>query len=245
MAMYPQVQKKAQAELDERVGLTRLPDFNDLPSLTYLRAIVTETLRWMPSSPLALPHSTTADDEYRGYHIPKGTIISPVSVLFVYHFVMYCTIYLIRAECLVSHSNSDFLRRSFNTFMEGVFCTTQTYIRNPRDSSLSDFSTVKGASIPLFLILDLSLSASEDGKSASQSLSARKLTCSEGLALAQTSRLRHSPCLLPPRYTYSTSSLDTMKMDEPSYLPMKPATKQSRESTIYCCAVGILTEWLR
>lgn len=78
MASFPDVQKKAQAELDRVVGPHRLPDFEDLKSLTYIRAIVMETLRWLPVNPFGIPHTTTADDEYKGYHIPKGAMCIPV-----------------------------------------------------------------------------------------------------------------------------------------------------------------------
>ena len=46
MALYPEAQKKAQAEIDAVVGSTRLPDFEDRPSLPYINAVVKEVLRW-------------------------------------------------------------------------------------------------------------------------------------------------------------------------------------------------------
>ena len=81
MAMYPDVQKKAQAELDIHVGPNRLPSIEDYSSLIYIRAIVSESMRWQPTVPLGLPHMVIADDEYSGYRIPKGTIVLAVSYL--------------------------------------------------------------------------------------------------------------------------------------------------------------------
>ena len=52
MALYPEVQKKAQAEIDAVVGSTRLPDFDDRPSLPYINAIVKESMRWHLVLPL-------------------------------------------------------------------------------------------------------------------------------------------------------------------------------------------------
>ncbi|KAK4118997.1 cytochrome P450 [Parathielavia appendiculata] len=71
---------KAQAELDRVVGDDRLPTFDDLASLEYVRAIVSETLRWRPVAVLGgTPHATTADDVYKGMFIPKGsTVIAPL-----------------------------------------------------------------------------------------------------------------------------------------------------------------------
>ncbi|KAF9044301.1 cytochrome P450 [Panaeolus papilionaceus] len=75
MALYPEVMKKAQAELDAVVGSNRLPDFTDRPALPYITALVKETMRWHLVGNLALGHTATEDDEYNGYFIPKGTIV--------------------------------------------------------------------------------------------------------------------------------------------------------------------------
>ncbi|KAH9057383.1 cytochrome P450 [Lactarius vividus] len=74
MLAYPEVQTRAQAELDEVVGSARPPTFADLPSLPYIRAMVKETVRWSPTVPLGVPHTSTEDDWYKGMFIPKGTI---------------------------------------------------------------------------------------------------------------------------------------------------------------------------
>ncbi|KAH7919512.1 cytochrome P450 [Leucogyrophana mollusca] len=77
MIRHPDVQKRAQFLIDSVVGTDRLPTFEDRPSLPYLDAIFREVLRWYPVFPLALPHATTQDDIYKGYHIPKGSMIIP------------------------------------------------------------------------------------------------------------------------------------------------------------------------
>ncbi|KAF9493200.1 cytochrome P450 [Pleurotus eryngii] len=73
MTLFPSVQTRAQAELDEVVG-SHLPTFDDLLNLPYIRAIVTEIWRWGVSVPLGLPHVLKQDDVYRGYHLKKGTV---------------------------------------------------------------------------------------------------------------------------------------------------------------------------
>ena len=78
MARSPEVQRRAQAELDRIIGPTRLPEFEDLDSLPYVRAVVLETLRWRPVGPFAIPHASVAEDMYDSYHIPKGTMMIPV-----------------------------------------------------------------------------------------------------------------------------------------------------------------------
>ena len=77
MATHPDVQKQAQAELDTVVGPHRLPCIADRSSLPFIDAILRESLRWQRVLPLGVAHRATADDEYRGYFIPKGALIIP------------------------------------------------------------------------------------------------------------------------------------------------------------------------
>ncbi|KAF8492384.1 cytochrome P450, partial [Russula emetica] len=74
MLAYPEVQARAQAELDAVVGRTRSPTFADYPHLPYIRATVKETLRWRTVGPVGLPHRSMEDDWYEGMFIPKGTV---------------------------------------------------------------------------------------------------------------------------------------------------------------------------
>ncbi|KAF8607124.1 cytochrome P450, partial [Ceratobasidium sp. AG-I] len=75
MVMFPEVQAKAQQEIDAVVGLDRLPTVEDRPNLPYIENLVSETLRWQPAAPLGVPHMCTKDDECHGYRIPKGAIV--------------------------------------------------------------------------------------------------------------------------------------------------------------------------
>ena len=45
MLLYPEIQRKAQAEVDRVIGSGRLPDFSDEPALPYVTALVKEILR--------------------------------------------------------------------------------------------------------------------------------------------------------------------------------------------------------
>ncbi|KAJ1310703.1 hypothetical protein OPQ81_009228 [Rhizoctonia solani] len=75
MAMFPDIQEKAQREIDEVVGSSRLPTMEDRAHLPYLERLLTEIVRWQPSAPFGVPHVCTEENEYRGYRIPKGAIM--------------------------------------------------------------------------------------------------------------------------------------------------------------------------
>jgi len=77
MAMHPEVQAKAHAEIDSVIGTGRLPLFSDKDQLPFINAIVNETLRWQPPTASGIPHRVTADDHYNGYRIPEGSIVIP------------------------------------------------------------------------------------------------------------------------------------------------------------------------
>lgn len=73
----PEVQRKAQAEVDRVTGNDRLPTWDDVQNLSYTQLILNETYRMNPLSPLGIPHATVDDDIYEGMFIPKGTTVYP------------------------------------------------------------------------------------------------------------------------------------------------------------------------
>jgi hypothetical protein len=96
MLLYPDIQKKAQDELDSVIGRERLPTFDDRPRLPFINAMCKEVLRWRPVTPVGafpqtnsharclnsisryrlslpgVPHAAMKDDVYEGFFIPKG-----------------------------------------------------------------------------------------------------------------------------------------------------------------------------
>lgn len=77
MTLHTHAQRKAQDEIDSFVGSHRLPSYEDRASLRYVEALYREVHRWRPVVPTSMPHATVKDDVYKGYYIPKGTIVVP------------------------------------------------------------------------------------------------------------------------------------------------------------------------
>jgi cytochrome P450 len=75
MCTHPDVQRKAQEELDAAIGPNRLPTIEDMDRLPYIRGCVKETLRWMPTTALLIPHSPLKDDIYEDMLIPAGSSV--------------------------------------------------------------------------------------------------------------------------------------------------------------------------
>ncbi|KAF8678854.1 cytochrome P450 [Rhizoctonia solani] len=76
MVQHPEIQARAQEEIDRVTNSERLPKISDRDLMPYVQAIVQEVLRWQPPVPLGFPHASTEDDEYRGYFIPKASIMA-------------------------------------------------------------------------------------------------------------------------------------------------------------------------
>lgn len=67
---HPQVMKKLQKEIEEKVGITRTVEESDLECLSYLDMVIKETLRLHPVAPLLL-HESMEACTVDGFHIPK------------------------------------------------------------------------------------------------------------------------------------------------------------------------------
>ncbi|EIW86004.1 cytochrome P450 [Coniophora puteana RWD-64-598 SS2] len=72
MTLHPDIQKRAQEQIDSVVGNERLPTFDDRGELPLIDAILREVIRWIPTVPTNLAHAVLEDDIYEGYLIPKG-----------------------------------------------------------------------------------------------------------------------------------------------------------------------------
>ncbi|KAI5791564.1 cytochrome P450 [Pyronema domesticum] len=94
MICFPEAAKKAQEELDCKIGRDRMPTWEDMRKvkngevkdgkakskpkdyLPYCQALIKEVLRWRPVAVMGgTPHASMTDDVYKGHFIPAGSTI--------------------------------------------------------------------------------------------------------------------------------------------------------------------------
>ncbi|KAJ7727217.1 cytochrome P450 [Mycena metata] len=77
MALYPAVQREAQAGIYHVLSNGTVPQLSDRLSLPYVdsECMMWEVLRWKPLAPLGLPHLLTKHDVYKDCYLPSGSII--------------------------------------------------------------------------------------------------------------------------------------------------------------------------
>ncbi|XP_005090258.2 cytochrome P450 2J2 [Aplysia californica] len=77
MLRNPEVQERVYREIEEHVGLEKRPTLQDRPKLKYLNVVIMETQRLASIGPFIVPHACRQDYTYRGYFIPKGSVVLP------------------------------------------------------------------------------------------------------------------------------------------------------------------------
>ncbi|GJJ15705.1 hypothetical protein Clacol_009983 [Clathrus columnatus] len=105
MMQFPEVQEKAQKELDEVVGRDRLPTWEDRDNLVYLEALIREVLRWRPMVPLVCLPNAWGMNHDPAVHGPDVATFNPDR-----HLTSDRKI-IIRPECPEGHVTFGFGKR--------------------------------------------------------------------------------------------------------------------------------------
>jgi cytochrome P450 family 2 subfamily U polypeptide 1 len=72
---HPYVQKKIHQEIDQVIGKDRPPCEKDRSRMSYIEAVLLESMRCHCAGPILLPRATTNDIIFHDYFIPKDTFI--------------------------------------------------------------------------------------------------------------------------------------------------------------------------
>ncbi|XP_043248159.1 probable cytochrome P450 303a1 [Colletes gigas] len=75
LILFPNVQKKAHEEIDRVIGRDRPPTLKDKAKLTYMNAVVLESVRMFMGRTLNVPHRALKDTSILGHRIPKDTML--------------------------------------------------------------------------------------------------------------------------------------------------------------------------
>ncbi len=122
MALFPNVQTKAQEEIDRVAGNDRLPVLGDCDSLPYLSALQSEVYRWGPVGPTGLSRCSAIRTKYELFSYrglsQDDRVHRTQRILHPERLTHYC-------ECMVSPGSGSRVAKQRPTSLGACFTTPQ------------------------------------------------------------------------------------------------------------------------
>ena len=75
MLTHPHVARKIQEEIEDVIGVARIPRFSDKENMHYTMATIFEILRYTSPACLGIPHRASKDQHFEGYFVAKDSIL--------------------------------------------------------------------------------------------------------------------------------------------------------------------------
>uniref|UniRef100_A0A3B4AH94 Cytochrome P450, family 2, subfamily Y, polypeptide 3 n=1 Tax=Periophthalmus magnuspinnatus TaxID=409849 RepID=A0A3B4AH94_9GOBI len=116
---YPKIQGRMQQEIDNVIGQERFPFMEDRKSLPFVDAVLHEVQRFMDFAPLGAPHYALHNITFRGYTIPKGTMIFPVLYSVLKEGKQWATPFLFNPQHFLDHNDNFKKNPAFLPFSAG------------------------------------------------------------------------------------------------------------------------------
>uniref|UniRef100_A0A3B4AM53 Cytochrome P450, family 2, subfamily Y, polypeptide 3 n=1 Tax=Periophthalmus magnuspinnatus TaxID=409849 RepID=A0A3B4AM53_9GOBI len=110
---------KMQQEIDNVIGQERFPFMEDRKSLPFVDAVLHEVQRFMDFAPLGAPHYALHNITFRGYTIPKGTMIFPVLYSVLKEGKQWATPFLFNPQHFLDHNDNFKKNPAFLPFSAG------------------------------------------------------------------------------------------------------------------------------
>jgi hypothetical protein len=79
--LHPEIQKRAQHDVDAVTGRERLPTFEDRPQLPFVDAVCREVLRWRPVVPLGEFFYQVVDLVLKRLYYPQPYLMQPQKIM--------------------------------------------------------------------------------------------------------------------------------------------------------------------
>ncbi|XP_039257126.2 cytochrome P450 2J4-like [Styela clava] len=76
LCRYPEIQRKMQNEISEVLSEERQLSMSASEDMHYTKAVIQETMRIRPVTPIGIPHVAAKEDTIMGYKIPKGAVVA-------------------------------------------------------------------------------------------------------------------------------------------------------------------------